>query len=103
MIEALEHRLSEDEMADLLDIIALTLPLDQDAIQQVKEMEEKAALASIPSFYENDIQFDEAIGEDVYVGQAEGEEDEAIVEDVDELENEGRGEGAIDDEPKDDE
>lgn len=59
------------------------------------------ASSANPNYYENnDVQFDEAIGEDVYVGREE--EEEAIVDDLDELENEGRDEGAVDDDPKED-
>lgn len=100
-MEELAERLIQEEQDDLLDIISLTLPLDQIALQQAKELEE--IKSGNQAYYENDVHFDEAIGEEVYVGQGEEGEDEAIVEDMNELENEGRGEGAVDDEPKDDE
>lgn len=80
----------------MLAIVAHTLPLDVLAMQREEERE-AAASASAPG---EDMQLVGDGGEEVYVGQ-EGEDD--AMEDLDELENEGAGEGAVDDDAKDDE
>lgn len=101
MIEEIEWRFTLEERQDLLAIIQLTLPLDTEAIRQDNELAMARSAAQHAAMYE-------VVGEDVDMGEGyEGQEgyedyqDDGIVDDIEELENEGRGEGAVDDEAKD--
>jgi len=96
IVEEIDERFSADEQYDLLAIIAAILPLDELAMDRDNE----AAVAEATSNQgHQDMVYDQEGGE-VYVG--EGDVDDDIVDDMDVLENEGRGEGAVDDEGKED-
>jgi hypothetical protein len=95
IVEEIEWRFKDEERQDLLAIIQLTLPLDSEAMRQDSELALARSAAQHAITHET-------VGEDVGMGKGyEGYDDEGIVDDLDELENEGRGEGAVDDEAKD--
>lgn len=102
MIEELPERFNEEERSNLLQLIWYHLPLDQQAIQD----EENRALAAATTEANGQVFVDDN-GQDVYVSQADGEEEAGYDEvhpddeDLEMLENEGRGEGAVDDEQGD--
>ncbi|UZJ56132.1 hypothetical protein CBS101457_005452 [Exobasidium rhododendri] len=97
IVEEIHERLNQEQQYDLLAIIGDILPLEELTMDQDQEMTDVRAAANPTN---TDMDYD-GNGEALHVG--EGVEEDGIVDDTDELENEGRGEGAIDDEGREDE
>lgn len=103
LVEEIEDRFTSDQRQDILNIIAVHLPLDQEAIQAYQDRNiTMPANAEVSD--QQDVVFDEQDGEEVYVGPEDDYEQQGIADpddDMDMLQNEAAGGAAVDDDGPD--
>lgn len=90
LVEEIEERFTMDQIQDLLAIVGAHLPIDQSAIQTSTQLDEGANTKATQMLHA--LESDKTLIEEEDEGLADPDED------MDMLENEARGEGAVDDE-----